>query len=181
MSTSPPKLLVGLALLYWGYLTGHLAAAIPAALLLESRSLLNIRWDFKYESYIKAWHLCILCGVLIAMISWIDGMRIGSIHTLFVWAPFVFLPMELAQRFGKAENIPLSTFSFFARRKMLQDIKEGRKITPRLFNTGYPYISIIILSHGQGQPTRFIPLYWPIHLDRAMPPTHTPKITAVGH
>ena len=33
MSTSPPKLLVGLALLYWGYLTGHLAAAIPAALL----------------------------------------------------------------------------------------------------------------------------------------------------
>ena len=146
MSTSPPKLLVGLALLYWGYLTGHLAAAIPAALLLESRSLLNIRWDFKYESYIKAWHLCILCGVLIAMISWIDGMRIGSIHTLFVWAPFVFLPMELAQRFGKAENIPLSTFSFFARRKMLQDIKEGRKITPRLFNTGYPYISIIILS-----------------------------------
>ncbi|MDC1406515.1 transglutaminase-like domain-containing protein [Akkermansiaceae bacterium] len=146
MTTSPPKLLVGLALLYWGYLTGHLSAAIPAALLLESRSILNIRWDFKYESYIKAWNLCILCAVLIAMISWIDGMRLGKIHTLFVWAPFVFLPMELAQRFGKAENIPLSTFSIFARRKMLQDIEAGRKITPRLFNTGYPYISIIILA-----------------------------------
>ena len=90
MSNSPPKLLVGLALLYWGYLTGHLSAAIPAALLLESKSILNIRWDFKYESYIKAWHLCVLCAVLIAMISWIDGMRAGKIHTLFVWAPFVF-------------------------------------------------------------------------------------------
>ena len=146
MSSSPPKLLAGLALLYWGYLTGHLSAAIPAAIILESRSVVRIRWDFKYESYIKAWHLCVLCAVFIAMISWIDGMGVGRIHTLFVWAPFIFLPIELAQRFGNAKNIPLSTFSFFARRKMLQDIAEGRKITPRLFNTGYPYITIVILA-----------------------------------
>ncbi len=146
MSTTPPKLLAGAAILYWGYLTGHLAAAIPAAFILEARSLVNLRWDFKYESYIKAWHLCVLCAVLIAMISWIDGMRVGEIHTLFVWAPFIFLPIELAQRFGNAKNIPLSTFSFFARRKMLSDIAEGRKITPRLFNTGYPYITIVLLA-----------------------------------
>ena len=146
MSTSPPKLLAGLALLYWGYLTGHLSAAIPAAIILESRAVVGIRWDFKYESYIKAWHLCVLCAVLIAVISWIDGMGVGKIHILFVWAPFIFLPIELAQRFGNAKNIPLSTFSFFARRKMLQDIAEGRKITPRLFNTGYPYITIVILA-----------------------------------
>lgn len=146
MSNAPPKLLAGIALLYWGYLTGHLAAAIPAAIILESRSIVGIRWDFKYESYIKAWHLCILCAVLIATISWIDGMRVGRVHTLFVWAPFIFLPIELAQRFGNAKNIPLSTFSFFARRKMLQDIEEGRKITPRLFNTGYPYITIVIMA-----------------------------------
>jgi len=146
MSTAPPKLLAGLTLLYWGYLTGHLSAAIPAAILLESRHAVSLRWDFKYESYIKAWHLCVLCAVIIATISWIDGMRIGSIHTLFVWAPFIFLPIELAQRFGTAKNIPLSTFSFFARRKMLDDIKEGRKIAPRLFNTGYPYITIVILA-----------------------------------
>lgn len=146
MSTAPPKLLAGLTLLYWGYLTGHLSYAIPAALLLESRHVVNLRWDFKYESYIKAWHLCVLCAVIIATISWVDGMRVGSIHTLFVWAPFIFLPIELAQRFGTAKSIPLSTFSFFARRKMLDDIKEGRKITPRLFNTGYPFITIVILA-----------------------------------
>ncbi|MDG1358469.1 MAG: transglutaminase-like domain-containing protein [Akkermansiaceae bacterium] len=146
MSSSPPKLLAGIALLYWGYLTGHLAAAIPAAIILEARSVVSLRWDFKYESYIKAWHLCILCAALIATVSWIDGMRLGRIHTLFVWAPFIFLPIELAQRFGNAKNIPLSIFSFFARRKMLSDIAEGRKITPRLFNTGYPYITIVILA-----------------------------------
>ncbi|MGB2403592.1 MAG: hypothetical protein ACPIA7_09300, partial [Akkermansiaceae bacterium] len=66
MSTAPPKLLAGLTLLYWGYLTGHLSYAIPAALLLESRCVVNLRWDFKYESYIKAWHLCVLCAVIIA-------------------------------------------------------------------------------------------------------------------
>lgn len=146
MYTSPPKLLSGLALLYWGYLTGHMSAALPAAILLESRWLVNIRWDFKYESYIKAWNLCILCAVIIAMFSWIDGMRIGKLHTLFVWAPFILLPIELAQRFGTANQIPLSTFSIFARRKMLQDMKEGRKINPRLFNTGYPYITMVLLA-----------------------------------
>lgn len=146
MSTCPPKLLAGLALIYWGYLTGHMSAALPAAILLESRWVVNIRWDFKYESYIKAWNLCILCAVIIAMFSWIDGMRIGKLHTLFVWAPFILLPIELAQRFGSANHIPLSTFSIFARRKMLQDIKEGRKINPRVFNTGYPYITMVLLA-----------------------------------
>lgn len=146
MSTSPPRLLAGLALLYWGYLTGHMSAALPVAILLESRWVVNIRWDFKYESYIRAWNLCILCAVIIAMFSWIDGMRIGKLHTLFVWAPFILLPLELAQRFGTANHIPLSTFSIFARRKMLQDIKEGRKISPRVLNTGYLYITMAILA-----------------------------------
>lgn len=146
MSNSPPKLLAGLALLYWGYLTGNLAAAIPAAILLESRSIVNLRWDFKYESYIRAWNLCILCALLIVMISWINGMRVGSIHTLFVWAPFIMLPIELAQRFGTSKTIPLSIFSYFARKKMLHDIKEGNPVSPRVFNTGYPYIAIVILA-----------------------------------
>lgn len=146
MSNSPPKLLAGFALLYWGYLTGNLSAAIPAAILLESRSVVNLRWDFKYESYIRAWNLCILCALLIVMISWINGMRVGSIHTLFVWAPFIMLPIELAQRFGTSKTMPLSIFSYFARKKMLQDIKEGIPVSPRVFNTGYPYIAIVILA-----------------------------------
>ena len=146
MSNSPPKLLTGLALLYWGYMTGNLSAAIPAAILLESKSVVNLRWDFKYESYIKAWNLCILCALLTVMISWINGMRVGSIHTLFVWAPFIMLPIELAQRFGTSKTIPLSIFSYFARKKMLRDIKEGASISPRVFNSGYPYIAVVILA-----------------------------------
>jgi len=146
MSVIPPRLLAGATLLYWGYITGHLAAAVPAAILLESRSILNLRWDFKGDGYIRAWHFCILCGVLVAGIAWLNGMKIGRIHLLFTWAPFILLPLELAQRFGNADKIPLNTFSFFASRKMQQDLREGRDISPRMINTGYLYIAITLLA-----------------------------------
>ena len=146
MSIAPPKLLAGAALLYWGYLTGHIAAALPAAILLESNSWLNLRWDLTRKSYIRAWHFCLVCGVFIAAIAWLNGMTAWNAHTIFVWAPFIMMPMELAQRFGNADKIPLNSFSFFAHRKMLQDIEEGRDISPRMINTSYPYIAIVLLA-----------------------------------
>lgn len=146
MTSSPPPLLTGAVLLYWGYLTGHLAAAIPAAALLEARSLLKIRWDFKYDSYIKAWHFSILCAVLAALLAWINGMKVWHIHVIFVWAPFILLPVEMAQRYGKAAKMPLNTFSFFASRQMKQDIKKGRKVSPHMINTSYPYIAVTLLA-----------------------------------
>lgn len=146
MSTSPPRLLAGAALLYWGYLTGHLAAAIPAAVLIESGALLKIRWDFSYDSYVRAWHFSILCGVLAAFLVWISGMKVWNVHIIFVWAPFILLPVELAQRFGKADKMPLNTFSFFASRQMKHDIQQGLEVSPRMINTGYPYIAITLVA-----------------------------------
>ncbi|MCP5534895.1 MAG: transglutaminase domain-containing protein [Akkermansiaceae bacterium] len=146
MSTSPPRLLAGASLLFWGYLTEHLVAGVLAAVLLEARSWLGLRWDFKRESYIKAWQFSILCGAFIAILAWMNGMKVGKIHTLFVWAPLIILPVELAQRYGNAKTIPLNTFSFFARKKMEQDIEYGRNISPRMINTGYPYMAVVVLA-----------------------------------
>ena len=63
-----------------------------------------------------------------------------------MWAPLILLPVELAQRFGKAKTIPLNTFSYFARRKMLSDIEQGHAVSPRMINTGYPYTLLTVMA-----------------------------------
>ena len=146
MHHTPPRLLTGTIILIWGGLTGHTALALIAAIMLESRAWIGLRWDFKQTSYIKAWQLSVLIGVLVAAIAWLNGLKVDKIHTLFVWAPLILLPLELTQRYGKAATIPLNTFSFFARKKMDGDIAHGRSISPRMVNTGYPYIALIILA-----------------------------------
>lgn len=146
MTTDPPRLLAGAALLFWGGLTGNALLGLVAAILVEARSWLDLRWNFNRESYIKAWQFSILCGAFVAILAWVNGVKIGKIHTLFVWTPLILLPLELAQRYGIARKIPLNTFSFFARKKMDRDMHQGRSITPRMINTGYPYIALVILA-----------------------------------
>ena len=146
MNPTPPRLLAGVIALAWGGLTGNPTWGLFAALLLESRSWTNLRWDFNRSSYIRAWQFSILIGALIAILAWINGVAAGKLHTLFVWTPLILLPLELAQRYGKASKIPLNTFSFFARKKMDRDIAEGRHTSPRMVNTGYLYISVVILA-----------------------------------
>lgn len=146
MVHTPPRLLTGVTLLIWGGLTGNAAWGLFAAILLEAKSWTGLRWDFKRHSYIRAWQFSILVGALMAILAWINGTAAGKLHTLFVWAPLILLPLELAQRYGKAPMIPLNTFSFFARKKMERDIAQGRPTSPRMLNTGYLYIAVVILA-----------------------------------
>ena len=44
----PPRLLLGVTLMVWGYLTNHALLALGAALLVESRHWLNWRWPVSY-------------------------------------------------------------------------------------------------------------------------------------
>ncbi len=75
-----------------------------------------------------------------------NGLKLGQFHTLFVWSPLILLPLELTQRYGNSRKIPLNTFSFFARKKMERDILLGRSTSPRMINTGYLYIAVVVLA-----------------------------------
>jgi hypothetical protein len=144
----PPRLITGITLLFWGGMTGHSLLGLIAALLVEARSWVNIRWKFSQKTYIRSWHYSILCGALIGILAWINGKKVGELHTLFVWVPLVLLPIELAMRYGTAEKIPLNTFSFFARKKREYDLKYGRlHLThPRMIHTGWLYIAATLLA-----------------------------------
>lgn len=146
----PPRLLAGITLLFWGGMTDHALLGLIAALMVEARSWVSLRWDFTQTTYVRSWHYSILCGLLISILAWMNGMKVGRLHTLFIWAPLALLPIELAMRYGKMATIPLNTFSFFARKKMAEDLEQGRQVKPRMVNTGYAYISIVLLATAMG-------------------------------
>ena len=142
----PPRLLAGITLLFWGAMTGNTLLGLIASLLVEARSWIDLRWSFTKTTYVRAWHYTILCGALIAILAWVNGMATHNLQSLTVWAPLIFLPVELAMRYGKDTEIPLNTFSFFARKKLAHDTKLGRITEPRMINTGYPYIALVLLA-----------------------------------
>ena len=146
----PPRLLTGISLLFWGSMTGHATLGLIAALLVEAKSWVTLRWNFDKTTYVRAWHYTILCGAIVAILAWMNGMKVGKLHTLFVWVPLILLPIELAMRYGRADKIPLNTFSFFARKKMVQDLKHGRYVQPRMINTGYAYTAVVLLATAMG-------------------------------
>jgi len=146
----PPRLITGITLLFWGAMTNHALLGLAAALLVEARSWIGTTWKFTQKTYIRSWHYTILCGALIAILAWVNGMKASELHTLFIWAPLIFLPLELTMRYGQAERIPLNTFSFFARKKYAQTTKSGHAQPPFMIHTGWPYLALTLLAAAMG-------------------------------
>ncbi len=141
----PPRFLAGLTLLFWGALTDELLVGLLIALLLEAKSYVKWSWDFDDHAYVKAFQMSLGFLGLTLFLVWLGEINHNSLFQVMKWFPLSFLPIELAQRYGKRDRMNLNTFFFFSRQRMRQDIKEGRNIDPKTINTGYIYIFIVLL------------------------------------
>ena len=142
---SPPRLLAGVTLLYWGAMTGETFVALIIAVLLEGKNWVKWSWDFDDAAYVKAFQVSLgLLGLVLLMV-WLDEINQNSLFQVMKWFPLCFLPVELSQRYGKSDSMNLNTFFYFSRLRMRQDVKEGRSINPKRINTGYPYLFMVIV------------------------------------
>ncbi|MBK1789611.1 transglutaminase-like domain-containing protein [Persicirhabdus sediminis] len=154
---SPPRLLAGASVIYWGAMTGNSLIGIIVALLIEACNWIQTRWEFDDIHYVRAWHLTVLIAGMTAAVMWLDGMRLREFHSILIWLPLIFLPVELAMRYGNQRAIKASTFSYFARRRNQHDRKLGRKTNNLLVNTGYGYIAltVVAIAIGSAEDTQF--------------------------
>lgn len=153
----PPRLLGGAAVVFWGFIVEQPILGLIAALLIEAARSLPVGFDFKQSTYLRAWQLGALLFICTLAGQWALGKKVSEIYSIIGWAPLYFLPVELAQRYGTKDFIPANTFSFFARRKMLSDIREGRPVDPLMVNTGYPFIILCVLTAAQAGSSGVIP------------------------
>ena len=143
---SPPRLLEGATLLFWGGVTGHPVVGLVCALLAEGRSWTDLRWHFGEGGFVRAWYLAFALGVLTLGWAWLQGSSQILLFDVLAWMPVYLLPVLLAQNYGTEPDMPLNTFSLIARRKMLIDRRAGRKVSPIRIPVGYPYLCLVLVA-----------------------------------
>src|SRR5258705_1888841 len=158
-------MLAGAALLFWGWQTGMLPVAIVLACALEGSRLAKARWEFSQTDLNRIWNLCafFFLGALgIAFLS-NDGLALldnspransptaraqtlnkaAKSFFLFVqWLPLAFLPVVVAQAYGRGTGIPLVTFSWLLRRQVARQ----PLLDPGEINVGVPYFAVCVIA-----------------------------------
>ena len=166
----PPPLLLGAALLFWGWQTELPWVGLTLALLSELSIISKVRWDFSDEDFERIWNLCMLLVLAIALFAFAnnDGLSLlgrvaldadqasnrraslagaRTASNLLRWLPIAFFPFLLAQVYNVRTAIPLATISHIMRRRLRLNAQAGYRLPrPRLFHIGYPYFCMTLLA-----------------------------------
>jgi hypothetical protein len=165
-----PPLLLGAALLFWGWETGHFAVAMAMAVVIESPHWIKARWDFADEDFRRIWVFCALLFLGVAVFAFTSSGGIVDLRELLDnpntlaqrsagaasaravavwlrWAPLAFFLFVAAQAFSSGEGIPPETISLLLRRRWQKARWLGRPVPPpRSVNVTYPYFLVCLFA-----------------------------------
>ena len=148
MPVTPPPMLLGAALLFWGWQTGFLFLALPLAVLVEAARALTWRLELSATDFHRLTDLCTLLIVVSGIYLFsttgtsraTDGPR--AMTLLFQWLPLLLFPLIASQLYSTAGKVPLTAF-FWALRRQAARAPEPR---PGSVDPGYLYFALCILA-----------------------------------
>jgi transglutaminase-like putative cysteine protease len=111
-----PRFLLFLTLLFWGYETNTLIAAIPVAIALEIPMFIETRWEFSDKDLNRIWDLCAVLLVALGIVIAATNDLAKASFQFIQYLPFAFVPIVAAQRYSTYESLKWSVFSWFLRR-----------------------------------------------------------------
>jgi hypothetical protein len=151
MLSAPPRLLLGATFLFWGGMHDQAVAGLIAAILVEGRHWVNLRWEFTDKGFARSWQLSVITLFVSALILLQkDNLKATDFLHFLSWLPFTMLPLILAQQYVRNGGVPMVTFSFIARRKAAVDRKAGRLVVTSSIHLGYPVLFLILITAGMG-------------------------------
>src|SRR5438093_115775 len=141
-------MLLGAALLFWGWQTGFLFLALPLAILIEAARALTWRLELSATDFHRLTDLCTLLIVVSGIYLFsttgtsraTDGPR--AMTLLFQWLPLLLFPLIASQLYSTAGKVPLTAF-FWALRRQAARAPETRPVSVDL---GYLYFALCILA-----------------------------------
>jgi transglutaminase-like putative cysteine protease len=135
---SAPALLVGAALLFWGWQTGFWLAAVPLALLLESPRLVRRRWDISREGFDRVVDLCGWGFVALAVFLYFTRERTAASMLAVAWLPLCYGPLLAAQLYSAQGKVEYGSLFLFFRKKPWGS-SPGHSI-----DLSYPYLAMCL-------------------------------------
>jgi protein-glutamine gamma-glutamyltransferase len=145
---SPPPLLLGAGLIFWGWQTGFLFVAAPLAVLIEAARALTWRLDLSSTDFHRVTDLCTLLIVVacVYLFSTTGTARTAggprAMTLLFQWLPPLLFPLMASQAYSVAGKIPLTAFFWGLRRQAARD----PSAQPVPVDLGYLYFALCVLS-----------------------------------
>src|SRR5436190_6695271 len=165
-----PPLLLGAALLFWGWQTDFLVPGAIMAVVLESSRFIKLRWDLADDDFKRIWTFCALLFLAAAVYAFADsggpegigrffqGPNLNSEReagaasartaaALVRWQPMVFFLFVSAQVFSSSQEIPLHTISLILRRRWKRAKKLGQAPPAvRGVDVTYPYFAVCLFA-----------------------------------
>ena len=132
-----PPLLLGLALLFWGWQTGLLFLAVPLAVILEGARVTTRRFDFTTKDFNRISDFCAIFFCILAVYSYASQSR-----PMAKWVPVALWPLLTAQVWSTVQGVDSGAIFWTARQKLKKlGLTQGRQL-----DLTYPYFIVVMIS-----------------------------------
>lgn len=137
-----PPLLLGAALLFWGWQSGVLFLAAGMALILEGSRLIRFRLNPSPSDFSRIADLCGIGLLVLFIYFYASKGSTRAILGLLQWLPLVCFPLLAAQVYSTLEKMDMAALFWTLRRKRKEKPLEQR----RSIDITFPYLALSILS-----------------------------------
>lgn len=167
VASSPPPLLTGAALLFWGWQTNFLLMGALLAVLAEGARVTRAQWDLSEEDFNRLWNLTALFFIAAAVLSFtlndgpeavgrlLDEQALAATRaagetsqrtaaSLIQWFPMIFALFLLAHTLSRRGPLPLAVFSLLARKA--RQAGETHPLAERSVNVGWAFFALCLVS-----------------------------------
>ena len=105
-----PPLLLGAALVFWGWQTGVLPVGLAMALALEARTLVRSRWDLQRADFNRVSDLSTVLLVLMGVYQAVANESARAVTGIIQWLPLLLFPLVACQLYSTAGRVEVAVF-----------------------------------------------------------------------
>ncbi|HUN69469.1 MAG TPA: transglutaminase-like domain-containing protein [Burkholderiales bacterium] len=141
--TAPP-FLIGAALAFWGWQSGHAVVGIGLGVALEATRYLKLRLELGAEEHSRIADLSTIGFVtLVVLLAANRGISRGILDG-FIWSPAALAPVMLAQMLSTSGRIPLSALFRYMRKLR----RRNPEVKDPLVDVSPVYVALTVIAAG---------------------------------
>jgi uncharacterized membrane protein YjdF len=134
--------MLGAAVLFWGWQTGFLIAAIAMAAVLEARAFVDVRWDLSRTDFNRISDASAVLLTVIAVYQVLGNDSARAVLAILESLPLIVFPLLACQRYSAAGMLDASIFFWSLRRRANEQPAYG----PMPVDLSYPFVALTLLS-----------------------------------